>query len=225
MYSRLEKLIKSFDVLEKAREFYSKDINFDKVLDSMITLAINYNLLGEYDVALERFQEIEKRFYKNNLSSEKLAILYHNLGYTYYNKELYDDALKYLEMSLSIKEIQSINRSYIKTYYLYTLTNVKLNAHKEIDSTVLQMFDEGNKFSSQIDSIEYNLKFTFQKLIYQNTDAFKLIEFIENDVLPYFGEKGDRDDYKFFFKTLGDLYYQEKRYKMASDCLYKYMEI
>lgn len=120
-----------------------------------------------------------ERFYNRMLEdvslTEKKGFLYHALGQTYLERDQINDAVKYLQMALSLIESQSDeNIDILPPFYLYTpndrptrikiLNNIGL-MHQNIGKydTALEWYSKGleepNETKSQLDKamIQYNL--------------------------------------------------------------------
>ena len=88
-----------------------KENNMDKYCSIMNNMGVLLNEKGDYDKALENFSKVMAIIGKKKPDDKGLiAVLYCNIGESYFGKTDYGTALKYRKMSLSLfKEVKNVD--------------------------------------------------------------------------------------------------------------------
>ncbi|WP_181349092.1 helix-turn-helix transcriptional regulator [Thalassobacillus sp. CUG 92003] len=210
-YSRLNRLTRSNSYAEKAIHIFQQDLDFEKVIDCYMVMGINYNLLGEYHFCEEYLHKIEAISPK--FSTPVLQVsLYHNFGYCFYNQEKFELALSYLDKCLQVPNVSE--KETLNSLYLMS----KIYLKKEQKETASTFITKGFKIANHNQDQSYIYK--FRVLIHEleeDESSDELETLLSLEVIPYFKKYGDRDDYDYYVKLLADTYYNNHKYKLASN--------
>ncbi|MBO8155712.1 MAG: helix-turn-helix domain-containing protein [Bacillaceae bacterium] len=206
--ARLNKNHLSIEYAKKALDLFQSNLCYPRMIDTQMLLAINYNLVGDdqYAIAiLEKILEAEPR----RSTQTARAMAYHNLAYTYKNTNK-QKALEYIEQAISLKQDNDrLNSLYLKSTILFSL-NKKPEAHRSIQ--------EGIRLSKKSHDKKYYYKFyVLEQKLKDNMYSGEFIETLENFILPLFKERGEYAEYLDFLELAGQVCYQLRHYKKASD--------
>lgn len=209
IYSKKQELNRGIIYAQKALEMYQEILFYERITDCNLLLGIQYNNLGEFDIAEDYFKKLLPKN-SNHIQARVLPKVYHNLGYIYYNRKNYEKALSYLQNSYHLKKIDSEK---INTLYLIASCYFELDDRNKAKVNL----KEGKRLATLCRNQKYTYKFYI--LEHQIHDALNDHDFItclRDEILPYFEQSGEKAEYKDVVKLLGDIYFQNRQYKNAA---------
>ncbi|WP_173918404.1 helix-turn-helix transcriptional regulator [Halobacillus sp. Marseille-Q1614] len=210
-YNRLRMYVESNYYAEIALDSYQNSLNYQRVTDCHILLAINFNCLEVYHVAERLFLKL-LRVSKNQLNLTEQGKVYHNLGCVNYNQGKYEQALDYLQEALDFKKKQGI--STVSTLFLLAETHYYGNNSEESAWEYLSL---GEAEALQSNDLKYIHKlFVLKHIILHTTHKPSFIEKLEKKIIPDFRELNEYEDYKEHLELLGEIYYEKRMYKKCS---------
>ncbi len=150
-------LAEGLAALKEALVYFNelKDRKF--IARTLINIAVNYNLWGNYDKAFEFFEYADKQFEQNNDKNGRSASL-NNIGEVYKNTGKYTEAIKFysqsLDISISIKSVFNEAIAYVGLAEAYLKLNemskAKTLAQKSLDIFSSMKMLEGVSRSKQV---------------------------------------------------------------------------
>ncbi|MBO8155733.1 MAG: helix-turn-helix domain-containing protein [Bacillaceae bacterium] len=206
-YSRLHNPAKSILYARDALKLYQENINHRRIQECHLLLGINSLLLKDYTAAENHFTKIlHSDFEKTNKHLK--GRIYHNLGYLKYLNHDIAGAETYLNKALEVKpyELEQLNTLVL----LAKIQDMKGN-HDQLSSLI----DKGLKIADAHHKDRFILKFTVLKLKLKNSKE-KLINYLQDEVIPFFADNGEADELKENLMFLADLYYKDRKYKDAA---------
>ncbi|UOQ45082.1 helix-turn-helix domain-containing protein [Halobacillus salinarum] len=209
-YSRHNKLIHSNSYAEQAVILFQDQLEYRRIMDCYMILGINYNLLGEYELSKDYFQKMMDRPFEDIDISFK-GMLYHNFGYLLYNQQHYDQALLYLQKAIDI--LSDSASTQLGSLFLMSKSHMAMNNSESARISI----KKGKELAEKNENKEYLLKFEYLSCQLREADHHEIEVLLKDHILPYFSKYGDKDDLHFYIKKLADLYYEEHKYKSASD--------
>ncbi|WP_093046664.1 helix-turn-helix domain-containing protein [Thalassobacillus cyri] len=210
VYSRLGNFAESILYAEKALDMYQTTLNYTKVIECCMLIAINYNLLHVYDIAKEYFQKIlhSANGYLTNVVRAKV---YHNLGYICINNKQHEEAVDYLEAALCLKENEQTNPA--NTLYLLALTHYSV---KNIPKAKFYA-EKGHKVAAEFEDLKYLYKHFILLHQIEGTLLQEIfIETLKEEIIPYFEKANEIAEYQDALKLLGEIYFENKKYKLSA---------
>ena len=211
-YSKLRSPVESNFYGEKALEGYKNDMNYSRIIDTYMMIAVNYRYLDIHHIAEEYFLKLLK-IAKHHFNSEELRRTYHNLGYIYSNQEQFEKAFDYLKKAV---EIETSNRYfYISTLYLSAMTSYKCN---KLDDCWMYL-NKGEKASEEYGILFYKHEFYILRATINNaTREEGFIKKLDQEIIPDMRKLHEFEQYKNYLEMLGDIYYEKRMYKKAATC-------
>ncbi|MBA2175079.1 helix-turn-helix domain-containing protein [Halobacillus locisalis] len=211
-YSKLRSPVESNYYGEKALEGYKNDMNYSRIIDTYMMIAVNYRYLNIHHIAEEYFLKLLK-IGKNHFNSEELRRTYHNLGYINANQEKFEEAFEFLKKAIQIKTPD--NFFYISTLYLLASTSYYCN---KLDDCWMYI-KKGEKETKKHDLLFFKHEFYILKnTINQSTREEDFIKKLEQEVIPDMRKLHEFEQYKNYLEMLGDIYYEKRMYKKAASC-------
>lgn len=187
-------------------------------------LAPIYNLLGvlfwqkkNYSDALNYLKKAEEVATLKNLDSVKEQV-FHNFGLIYKDRKKYDLAIKYLKKAINLKI--SNNRTNIITSY-YSLIDCLLSQENLKDAK--NLLTEAYAYCNS--EKDYHLLNTLKALISRIEGEYKsFLETLKNSI-DFFEKQNDYIQLKELHEVLAEFYYQNRKYKLASQHYKKQLEL
>ncbi|MBM7554342.1 tetratricopeptide (TPR) repeat protein [Thalassobacillus pellis] len=210
VYSKLGNFAESIIYAQKALDMYQTTLNYTKVIECCMLIAINYNLLHVYEIAEEYFHKIlhSANGYLTNVIK---ARVYHNLGYICINNNQYSEASDYLETALALKEQENINAT--NTLYL-----LALHSKSQDELAKAKEFSEmGYIMATKYDDKKYMYKHMMLLNQIEGThteEAF--IQLLTEEIIPYFDQVNETAERSDALKLLGAIHFDNKKYKLAA---------
>ncbi|ARI75889.1 helix-turn-helix domain-containing protein [Halobacillus mangrovi] len=209
-YSHTRQFVESNVYGKKAIEGYKKSLNYSKIVDSIMVIAINYNRMNAHTIAEKYFLDLLKMA-KYQLKPLEKRRVFHNLGAIYIHQEKYDLAFDYLKRASSIETDENILKS--NTTYLLALTcyyNGDIEKSKEFLAS-------GAVLAEKYNHIKYKHKLFTLKCRMNNTmheDFF--LQKLENQIIPDLKQSNDFEDYRYFLELLAKLCFEKRLYKKSA---------
>ncbi|RWZ58808.1 XRE family transcriptional regulator [Halobacillus fulvus] len=195
---------------EIALKKYKDEMNYSRMIDTYMIIALNYRYLNIHHIAEEYYEKILK-IGKYHLPEHEQRRIHHNLGYIYANQEKYSDALTSLKKA---QEISTPEKYFeISTIYLLASTSYYCGDLESCWSYI----KEGQKQADEFDQLFFKHKFYLLTHIINETthdDAF--IHKLEKEIIPDMRKLNEYEEYKDYLEMLGDIYYEKRMYKKAA---------
>ncbi|GAA0501213.1 tetratricopeptide repeat protein [Salinibacillus aidingensis] len=207
-YSRADQMYKSLHYAFKALQETQANYDLIEITRTFILISTLYIRIGEYDYAEKELLKLKKE--EKNIIPEFNALIYHNLGYIYYQYKEYERAMQHLKTSLAFNQ----SKHQLDTIYVLCLVYQSLSYFQLLD----EMIESGKNLAKKQNSIRYIYKFYIlemkkDQLIYDLT----FIEKLEGDIIPYFKKAGDQYELLRLYKLLGDIYFHNRQYKKGAE--------
>lgn len=193
---------------EKALEYFKEQINFKRILYTLLSLSMNYSRVKVYDKALETYGHLLRNAEIFNYDS-LLPQVYHNIGDLHYIMGNYPIANAYFKKSQTrmLRDTED---------FLLCLFNLGQTEYQ------LQNWDasKGNfellkEEASRLKVNHYGMYATFYLILLDNKKS-KAMEYLEKKLLPYISTDGRcADAYKLFSNLLSDFYKEEGKFDKA----------
>ncbi|MCA0971204.1 helix-turn-helix transcriptional regulator [Halobacillus litoralis] len=195
-----------------ALEGYFKDLNYSRIIDTYLIIAINYEYLRSYDIAEEYYLKILKVSDEQEDPESKRRIL-ENIGFGCLKKKEYEKSKYYLEQA---HEIPTPDVDFeVNTIYLLASSHYRLENMKEC----WELIHKGESLAEKNELTFHLHKFYVLRNVIENTtstDAF--LKKFEQEVLPHIKKIENHRRYREYLEMLGDIYYDKRMYKKASSC-------
>ncbi|UOQ45174.1 transcriptional regulator [Halobacillus salinarum] len=209
-YSQTRAAVESTYYAEKALKGYKDSLQYSRIVDTYMIIAINYRFLNIHDIAQEYFLKILK-VAKYHLTFLEKRRIYHNLGYININMENYDKAIEFLEQAEGIETDDTYFQS--GTIYLLALAHYYNENIEECWSYILS----GEKMADKQNDLQFKHKFYILKHnLNKSTQEEEFIHELEHVIIPDLRELNIYDDYKDALELLANLYYNKRMYKKSS---------
>ncbi|RDY69933.1 helix-turn-helix domain-containing protein [Halobacillus trueperi] len=211
-YSQSRAAVESNYYAQTALEGYIKDFDYSRIVDTYMTIALNYRALEIYPIAEEYFLKL-KKISKYHLTSIDEIRVYHNLGYVYANQERFSEALELLECAHKIALENNDGYYFVNTTRLLASTHYYAGNKEE----AWRYIEIGEKKAEEYNNQTYIYKFFILKnTMLEKTQENFFLEKLENEIIPYSRENNEYGDYKNYCEMLGNLYYEKRMYKKAA---------
>ncbi|WP_254853980.1 helix-turn-helix domain-containing protein [Halobacillus salinus] len=209
-YVRTRQCVESIYYGEKALEAFKKDLNYRRIVDTYMLIALNYRYLDAHEIAEEYYLKLLK-IGKYHLQPLEQRRIFHNLGFIYSNQDKFELALKYFKKA---EELETSETHFeISTIYMLAYTSYHLNNSSEC----LQYMKEGELKSEDTNNQFFIYKFfMLRNTINETTRDDDFIKKLQEEIIPGVKEAGEFEDYKNLLQFLGDVYYEKRMYKKAS---------
>lgn len=196
----------------QALSLFNQFYNLKRIADCQTLLGISHRRINNF-VEAEHHYEQALKFVSILDNKQRIAILYHNLGFCYASQDNHKLAIDYLIKSIDIKQkIKSPTPSIIYSLTLlaeeyYRLENFE-KAKAIIDQS-LQMIEHRQ------DCVDYlKLKVIEYKLTHPIHPHYELL--MRQSVIPRLSEKKRWEDVTNYAEELAEYYFNHHQYKMAS---------
>ncbi len=111
----------------KALKLYQELNNSDGESHMLTSLGSVFLILNNYDLALEYYEKSLSTLNKRGLEDRSTAIIFINMGWTNFEKELYQDAKTYYEKGLKILQVKNEKFFIAGCYSVLAHIHLKLN--------------------------------------------------------------------------------------------------
>jgi len=181
LHSRLFHVSHALLYAEKARRKFSEALNFVRLIDVLVILGINQQYLGFYEEAMDSFQRALQIIDLIHLD-EKKSMVYHNIGFTYFNMGEYTQAESMYLKSIEARQPGQNERKANTYYYLskvYEAMGDFKKAQDVIDEAFTLLTDQ-----KEMEMVRYLLLFQRYKL--SEDIRPEQIKQIEEEIIVYF---------------------------------------
>lgn len=193
---------------EKALEYFKEQINFRRILYTLLSLSMNYSRVKVYDKALETYGHLLRNAEIFNYSS-LLPQVYHNIGDLHYIMGNYSIALAYFKKSLS--KMQRDTEDYLLCVFNLGQTEYQLKNWEASRGNFELLKEEANKMKAH----HYGMYANFY-LLQIDKSKEKAMAYLEEKLLPYTATNGRcADAHKLFSNMLSDFYKEEGKFDKA----------
>ena len=213
--SRLHKITQSTLYAHGALKLYNQLMDFGRCIDCNQLLGINYNLVGEYNLATECFHSILRAADSHKHPEVIMGKTYHNLGNVYYKLEQYSKSIVCLHQALHYKVDDKQ-----KTITLYLLAKVYfIIGNKDAGKKWLE---QGMASAEVVDNRDNRIKLNILQSQWITEDSQHSFRNNLKIAIDYFDER----DPNFAFECtalLADSFAKSFHYKEAYETLYHHI--
>lgn len=190
-----------------ALQSYMNEHNFIRILHCLMLLGINYTHSGIFEEAKSCFHHLERN--ASLLKEENLLPqIYHNIGLLYKKLEEYDQAMMYLNKSLSLQSPQTIH--YLVTQYVKGQVAFDMNQHEVAKEAFMVTFT----LSDTLNNKKYSILSKYYLLAIDNYS--KSIQYVILTVIPYLKSSNEnKDDLLMFYQLLSKYYQSNDMFEKA----------
>jgi HTH-type transcriptional regulator, quorum sensing regulator NprR len=190
-----------------ALQSYMNEHNFIRILHCLMLLGINYTHSGIFEEAKSCFHHLERN--ATLLKEEHLLPqIYHNIGLLYKKLEEYDQAMMYLNKSLSLQLPQT--NHYLVTQYVKGQVAYAMNLHV----IAKEAFTISYTLSDTLNHKKYSILSKYYLLALENHS--KSIQYVILTVIPYLESSNEnKDDLLMFYQLLSKHYQSNDMFEKA----------
>ncbi|MFJ7825362.1 tetratricopeptide repeat protein [Psychrobacillus sp. NPDC096623] len=193
---------------EKALEYFKEQINFRRILYTLLSLSMNYSRVKVYDKALETYGHLLRNAEIFNYSS-LLPQVYHNIGDLHYIMGNYSIARAYFKKSLT--KMPRDSEDFLLCVFNLGQTEYQLKNWDTSRGNFELLKEEATKMKAH----HYGMYATFYLLLIDKTKE-KAMAYLEGKLLPYTSSNGRcADAHKLFSNILSDYYKEEGKFDKA----------
>ena len=172
----------------KALKLYQELNNSDGESHMLTSLGSVFLILNNYDLALEYYEKSLSTLNKRGFEDRSTAIIFINMGWTNFEKELYQDAKTYYEKGLKILQVKNEKFFIADCYSVLASIHLKLNQLEKAN-------DYANKnlaLNKELDikSGIINAEITIAKIYFESKDTSNFNEKWADKLLNDMKEKG-----------------------------------
>lgn len=190
-----------------ALQSYMNEHNFIRILHCLMLLGINYTHSGIFEEAKSCFYHLERNailLKEENL----LPQIYHNFGLLYKKLEEFDQAMLYLNKSLSLQLPQTIH--YLVTQYVKGQVAFAMGQHE----IAKEAFMISHTLSDTLNNKKYSILSKYYLLALENHS--KSIQYVILTVIPYLESSNEnKDDLLMFYQLLSKYYQSNDMFEKA----------
>ncbi len=190
-----------------ALQSYMNEHNFIRILHCLMLLGINYTHSGIFEEAKSCFNHLERNATLLN-ETNLLPQIYHNIGLLYKKLEDYDQAMLYLNKSLSLQ--LSPTTHYLVTQYVKG--QVAFEIH--LPEVAKEAFTITFTLSETLNNKKYSILSKYYLLALENQS--KSIQYVILTVIPYLESSNEnKDDLLMFYQLLSKHYHSTGMFEKA----------
>lgn len=193
---------------EKALEYFKEQINFRRILYTLLSLSMNYSRVKVYDKALETYGHLLRNaeiFKYDSL----LPQVYHNIGDLHYIMGNYSLARAYFKKGQS--KMPRHTEDFLLCLFNLGQTEYQLENWDSSKGNFKLLREQSSKFKTY----HYGMYATFYLILLDNKKA-KAMDYLEEKLLPYISTDGRyADAHKLFSNILSDFYKAEGKFDKA----------
>ncbi len=209
-YVRTRQCVESIYYGEKALEGFINDLNYARIIDTYMVIALNYRYLDAHEIAEKYFLKL-LQIGKYHLQPLEQRRIYHNLGFIYAKQGKFEDALNFLKQAEKIKT--SEKHFEVSTIYMLSSTCFYLNDIAKC----WYYLEKGEQLAFKYQNRFYQYKFfMLRHTIEGSTREDEYIKSLEKDVIPGVRQAEEYEDFKNLLEIIGDAYYEKRMYKKAA---------
>ena len=203
---RLEESSQAIIYGRKALEIYKNEFNFKRILNTLLSLAINYTRGKVFKDAIEIYGHLLRNV---DLLGQQhlLPEIYHNLGILYQRQGDYVNSITCFEKS--VFGVSKKNEQYLVCLYNLAYSQYQIGRYEESKKNFVHLKRDSKKIK-----IFYRLANFYLHLLEDNKHIAMV--YLEKDLIPYISRKGEyKETYVYFSNILSDYYLQEGKYEKA----------
>ncbi|WP_027965161.1 helix-turn-helix domain-containing protein [Halalkalibacillus halophilus] len=207
VYSRLNEILVSNKYAQKAFQAYQKKMYYIRMIDCQIVIGINYCLVGDFysaEVYFNRLLDIDGK----HLLDKTRANIHHHIGFVQFEKGDYEKAIHSFNRTL---EFDMNDSDFLNTRYLLAYIFNQQGKSKE----TTHMIEEGLEIAKKYQHQRYVFKFNVLKMRIDQ-DLSPLIDYLEQEVIPFFKSNGEATELKHYYYLMGQLVYEDRKYKKSA---------
>lgn len=214
--SKLRRTNYSIKYAKKALNYYRVQYDLKNCAECHILLGISYQRNSDFDHAIQNYK-IALNIAKEIGDSNILAISKQNFGKIYSVLGQSDKAIEFYLKSYDVRKNASVTKKIIP------ISSLMKEYYKNGDLLEAKMWmEKGRELSKQLSDSYSNYTYEFQVYDYLiNKNEKELINIINNKILPSLSRKNLKYEKHYYLKLLGDYYFEQRKYKLAS-MYYKY---
>jgi HTH-type transcriptional regulator, quorum sensing regulator NprR len=211
-YGKIQKIQNSIKFAQMAIDYFDKDYNYIKSAECQVILGIAYQRLEEYDMAIKSY-DLGLKLAETFNNTHLMANINHNLGYLYSLSSNEMKARKFFEESLRLRLSMNDNGEVVKI--LNTLHSLVQLSYKDGNFSDMEKFlSLAQETISRNDGeimTDYQYHLTTYKLLAE--DEVSCADYLDNYVIPYFINKGNKRYVYQYSKMLARIYESNRKYK------------
>ncbi|MCP8618114.1 helix-turn-helix domain-containing protein [Salirhabdus salicampi] len=208
-HKRTYNLNKSIIYAMKALDLSQEYLNFEVMVRSYLLITTNYISIGEYEIAEEYLNKIN-RVDERYITRENKGIIYSLKGYIYYQRKEFDQALTYLHKAKGYRDQKTL----VNTIYLFALVYITTEANHEFKNKLIEGYNLCDKYGSDFNRYRfYILENKWKHTINDLTFITKM----EQEIIPYFEKSGAQRELISSLKLMGDIFYNKRQYKKSAE--------
>ncbi|ARI75890.1 helix-turn-helix domain-containing protein [Halobacillus mangrovi] len=209
-YSQTHAAVESNYYAHMALDGYLNELDYERIVDTYMIIAINYRALNIFSLAEEYYLKLLK-ISKYHLRSLEKRRIYHNLGFIYANQERYEEAFDMLDKAFNIHTDEIFFE--ISTFYLLASTSYYRGNIEDCWNYI----EEGEKKSEERNITFFKYKFFILKnTINKTTHEDQFINQVEHEIIPTLRENNQYGEYRNLLVMLGNIYYEKRMYKKSA---------
>lgn len=191
-----------------ALQSYKNEHNFIRILHCLMLLGINYTHSGIFEEAKSCFRHLERNATLLNEVS-LLPQIYHNIGLLYKKLENYEEAMLYLNKSLSLQSPDT--NHYLVTQYVKGQVAFQIGFHE----VAKEAFSQSYTLSESLNNKKYSILSKYYLLALDNRS--KSIQYVILTVLPFLESSNEnKDDLLMFYHLLSQHYQLKNLHEKAN---------
>lgn len=203
---RLEESSQAIFYGRKALAIYKDEFNFKRILNTLLSLSLNYTQGKVYNEAIEVYEHLLRNV-ELLQQHHLLPQIYHNMGDLYQKKGEYATALVYFEKSVLL--MSKSNEHYLICLFNLAYVQYQMKKVEESKKNFLLLKRESKK--SRI----FNLLAIYYLHLLEN-DKEKAVEYLEVYLIPYISRKEElKETHRYFSKLLSQCYLNAGEYEKA----------
>lgn len=219
VYNRLGRYDKSLEYINQAENLLILKGISEELADVYVNKSRIYGIIKEYNKAIEflnqalKFYQVQPKLSKS--LNYKISTGYLNLGLTYYEKGEFTNALKYLNLSCSLKEKFSLSEKalvYLNLAKVYVKLSNRVNAEKFFLKSIESFNTEFGPDYYRITSVlfDYGL---FLRSTGRKQESLQVHQRALEVCLKNYGAK--HPFVSLAYKLMGDYYTEQQEYTIA----------
>lgn len=195
----------------KALKLYQELNNSDGESNMLTSLGSVFLIINNYDLALEYYEKSLSILNKRGFEDRSTAIIFINIGWTNFEKELYQDAKTYYEKGLKILQVKNENFFIADCYSVLASIHLKLNQLEKAN----EYANKNLALNKELDikSGIINAEITISKIYFETDvdEALKRGESILANLPADTFKEFKRDLYELLYKC----YKSQKKYDLS----------
>lgn len=210
VYYEVDKITLSIQHVNQAFDLYNQLSNYKRMADCQCLLGSNHNEIKQHSEA-ERHYNKALKYGKMIEYPEITKIIHHNLGFFYGEQHKSSEAIKNLELALTMPGKYD-NDSLIKTYFLLTRESFRLAQVEEGNS----WYEKGIELAKTTTNDEYIYHFRILKTNYDpDYQSYGQLEEEYIDIINYFVDTENWYFVEQYSSILAQYYKDNEEFELA----------